>query len=156
MSKQDLRERHFVEEVGLWTEQMGLPRMAGRVFGRLLICDPPHQSSAELADYLQASKASISTASRLLIQLDMAERVPVPGTRASYFAVRPGTFEKFMAAEVARSAVARELMDRGLDIMSHQPPEKLQRLQELRDLFLFFERELPALIERWHRERESP
>ena len=37
-------EKHFVEDISLYFEQMGLPRMAGRVLGVLLICDPPAQS----------------------------------------------------------------------------------------------------------------
>ncbi len=155
MTEQERRERHFVEEVGLWTEQAGMSRMAGRVLGRLLICDPPHQSSAELAEYLQASKASISTTTRLLISLEMAERVPVPGSRATYFAVRPETFDHLMEAEVARSRLAKELMAGGLDVLKDRPASQRRRLQELHDLFAFFEREMPALVERWRTERDS-
>ncbi len=155
-TSQDLRERQFIEEVGLWTESVGMPRMAGRVYGRLLICDPPEQSSAQLADYLGASKASISTTTRLLMQLGMAERVPVPGSRASYFAVRAESFGQLMEAEVVRTRIARELMERGLRSLADRPPAQRQRLQELHDLFSFFERELPALIDRWLKQRESP
>ena len=39
--------RHFVEEVALVFEQAGLPRMAARLFGYLMISDPPHQNSAQ-------------------------------------------------------------------------------------------------------------
>ena len=43
-------EQWFVEEAGIVFEQTGLPRMAGRIFGWLLICDPPHQSTDQLAE----------------------------------------------------------------------------------------------------------
>ena len=46
------KEKQFIEEVGMVFEQTGLPRMAGRVFGRLLICQPAYQSPSELADAL--------------------------------------------------------------------------------------------------------
>ena len=49
-------------------EQIGYPRMAGPILGWLLICDPPVQSTGELADVLGASKESLSTMTRLLIQ----------------------------------------------------------------------------------------
>ncbi len=52
-------------------------RMAGRMLGWLLICDPPHQSMNAIADVLQASKGSISTMTRLLIQLDLIERTGI-------------------------------------------------------------------------------
>ena len=77
--------KNFVEEVGIAFEQTGLPRMAGRVFGWLLISDPPYQSSTELAEALMASKGSISTTTRLLIQLGLAERFVIPGERHDNF-----------------------------------------------------------------------
>ena len=74
-------EKKFIEEVGIVFEQTGLPRMAGRVFGWLLISDPPYQSPAELAEVLMASKGSISTTTRLLLQLGLVERFIIPGER---------------------------------------------------------------------------
>ena len=35
-----IEEIHFIEDIGLYFEQMGLPRMAGRILGALLISDP--------------------------------------------------------------------------------------------------------------------
>lgn len=67
-------EMHFVEDISLYFEQMGLPRMAGRVLGVLLICDPPAQSLTDLCERLQASKSSVSTTTRLLTEEVMAYR----------------------------------------------------------------------------------
>ncbi|MCP5095569.1 MAG: MarR family transcriptional regulator, partial [Chloroflexi bacterium] len=47
--------QYFVEDVGLFFEQVGLPRMSGKIMGWLLIADPPHQSMSELVEALQAS-----------------------------------------------------------------------------------------------------
>jgi DNA-binding MarR family transcriptional regulator len=149
-----LRERHFVEEVALLLEASGLPRASGRVLGRLLVCDPAVQSSAELASYLDASGGAISTSTRQLIQVGLVQRVPGPGSRASHFAVQPDALDRLMAAELARSAMARELMDRGLALYAGAPASRTARLRRMRGLFAFFEREMPALIERWQRERE--
>ena len=49
----------FAERVGLLCESQGLARMAGRVIGWLLICDPPHQSLVELGEVLQAGRRSV-------------------------------------------------------------------------------------------------
>lgn len=49
--------------------------MVGRALGWLLVCEPPEQSAAELAETLQASKGSISTATRVLLRLGFIERV---------------------------------------------------------------------------------
>jgi|AMFO01.1.fsa_nt_gi Predicted transcriptional regulators len=152
---QDLRERHFVEEVGLLLEQWGMARMAGRVLGRLLICQPTHQSSAELAEYLGASRASISTSTRVLMRAGLAQRVAIQGTRASYFAVQPSSFDMLFQAELMQSRLAREVLDRGLDVMAGSPSSATERLREMRDLFAFVEHEMPALLQRWRTQREN-
>jgi len=41
-------ERHFIEDISLYFEQMGLSRMAGRIVGVLLISNPPEQSMTDL------------------------------------------------------------------------------------------------------------
>ena len=38
-------EKNFIEETGIVFEQTGLTRMSGRMFGWLLISDPPYQSA---------------------------------------------------------------------------------------------------------------
>ena len=40
----------YIEDVALYWEQHGLPRIAGRIIGLLLVCDPPHRSAAELLE----------------------------------------------------------------------------------------------------------
>ena len=50
-------EKHFIEDISRFFEEMGLPRMAGRILGVLLIADPPEQSINDLCEVLQASKS---------------------------------------------------------------------------------------------------
>jgi len=78
-------ERHFVEDISLYFEQIGLPRTAGRVLGVLLIADPPAQSLTDLCTLLHASKSAISTTTRLLVEMDLIERVPSPVPRQVNF-----------------------------------------------------------------------
>jgi len=48
--KRQVEEKHFVEEVGIFFEQTGMPRMAGRILGWLMISNPPHQTTTEPED----------------------------------------------------------------------------------------------------------
>jgi DNA-binding transcriptional regulator GbsR (MarR family) len=75
---------------------MGLPRMAGRVLGELLICDPPAQSLTDLCDILQASKSSVSTTTRLLTEMGLIERVALPVPRQVYFQFKSGGWLVFI------------------------------------------------------------
>src|SRR5664279_4454843 len=57
-------ESRFVEEMGQILASYGMTPMAGRMWGWLLICEPPEQTAAELADALHASRGAISGTAR--------------------------------------------------------------------------------------------
>src|SRR4051812_1847807 len=80
----------FVEEAGLMYAEMGLPPMAGRIIGWLLVCDPAQQTQADLAKSLQASKGSISTMLGVLLRIGIVKRARKPGDRKEYVQLPPG------------------------------------------------------------------
>ncbi len=148
-TEQALKQMHFVEDVGLSFEMVGLPRMAGRIFGWLLLSDPPHQSPGELADVLQASKGSISTMTRLLVQIGLIERISLPGQRRDYFRIKPHAWTELTKQRMAQITAFRQLAERGLELLEGENPQLRDRLVEMRDMHAFLEQELPALIQRW-------
>jgi len=148
-------EKHFIEDFGLLFEESGHPRMAGRILGCLLISDPPYLSTTELADILQASKGSLSTMTRFLLQMGLIERVGLPGHRRDYFQIKSGAWTQLVRHAVYELSALRKLAERGLELMEAQDSELKQRLQEARDLFSYMEREYPLLIERWEKEHKK-
>lgn len=148
-------EKHFIEDVALFFEQEGLPRMAGRILGWLLISDPPHQSIDELAQVLQASKGSISTMTRLLIQVGLVERVALPGERRDHFRIKPGAWSQIIKQEGFRAGATRALTERGLELLDGADSELKQRLKEAHELYAFLEREYSNLLDKWERERKK-
>jgi len=147
-------KKHFIEDVGLLMEQSGQPRMAGRIVGWLLICDPPHQAPSEMAEVLAASKASISTMTRLLVQTGLIERVAMPGHRRDYYRLKEGAWSEVMRQQMEEIIAGRQLADRGLELMQGKSPDLKQRLKQVRDFYVFFEQEYPVLLERWDKERK--
>jgi len=147
--------KQFIEDMGIHFEEMGLPRMAGRIFGCLLVCEPQHQSSEQLANIVAASKGSISTMTRLLIQSGVVERMGLPGKRDTYYRIKPGSWSELMRARISHVTRLRELADRGLTLLADREPKLRQRLQELRDFYAFLEQEMPALLERYDQERKG-
>jgi len=146
---------YFAEDMGLMFEKVGFPRMAGRIFGWLLISDPPQQTSQDLAQELQASKGSISSMTRLLIQIGLIERTSIPGERRDYFQVKPNAWTQLAEQRLAQIAAFRRLAERGLSLLEDAPPSLKQRLQEMHDIHAFWEQELPQLNQRWERERQG-
>ncbi len=152
-SEREAKEKIYVEQVGLFFEQSGLPPMAGRVLGWLLICDPPQQSPSELGKALMASKGSISTATRLLIQIGLIERINLPGIRHDYFRIKPGAWRQMLQRNLEQVTVVRRLAEQGLELAGGKSALTRQWLEDMRSLYCFFEKELPLLMERWDRAR---
>ena len=155
-SREQLGEKNFVEEVGIVFEQTGLPRMAGRIFGWLLISNPPHQSTDQLAEALIASKGSISSMTRLLIQIGLIERLSLPGVRHSYFRLRHDALRHMIKHGVEDEIkMFRQLAEHGLELLADETSLTRKWLEEMRDKYAFFEREFPTLLERWEQEHNA-
>lgn len=148
-------QKQYVEEVGIVFEQTGLPRMAGRILGWLLIANPPHQSMDELTEVLMASKGSISSMTRMLIQMGLIERVSLPGVRHAYFRLRPDAWQHMVRRGLVEEIrMVRELAERGLGLLKEKTVTRTW-LEEMRDVYTFLEREFPVLLERWEKQHQK-
>lgn len=150
------KKQQYVEEVALYFEGVGLTRMAGRIIGWLLICDPPHQSMAQLCEALQASKSSISVATRQLLQLYLIERLSIPGDRRGYYRASDDMWNRSFKARMHQLAELRALAERGLKLLqSGDDSRRYKRLELMRDMNEFMEREFPKLLEKWEEEKKT-
>jgi len=148
-----LEEMHFIEDIGLYFERMGMPRMAGRILGALLISDPPAQSITDISQKLNASKSSISIMARLLIEQGLIERVASPIPRRDYYRFKPGGWILYMQQWLALMSGLHRIAERGLNIMEGKSPEVRERLLEAHDLFSFMEEHFPTLLENLEQNR---
>lgn len=144
-------ERQFAEEMGVLFGRFGIPRGAGRLLGWLLICEPARQSTADVMAALGLSKASVSTAVRLLESYGLLTRVVVPGDRSDYYEVRPDAFEA-SHSQLGTFRLFTELMDQGLDAMQDRDGPRAERLRETAAFYRFLEHEWHEMVERFRRE----
>jgi DNA-binding transcriptional ArsR family regulator len=143
----------FIEELGMQFElEAGTPRMVGRVLGWLLVCEPPEQSAAELAERLRASKGSISTATRLLLRMGMIERVRVSGERFDRFAALPQAWDEYLWREDQFSA-PRRVLRLGLDALEDESRTRRARLEELDSIYAWWQERIPKLREEYFADR---
>lgn len=143
------REHDFVDDVARFFADEGLPLIAGRVIGWLLVCDPQEQSAAQLAEALDASRSSIGNATRLLTPSGLVEGVRRRGERQEYFRIAPDAWSRMLAARYAKTAAFRHVLESGLDALADEPSARRARLEAVHELYAFLEGELPALWERW-------
>ncbi|ORW00329.1 GbsR/MarR family transcriptional regulator [Mycobacterium kyorinense] len=129
-------EAEFVDRIGLFFEGLGGPRTMGRVYGWLMICDPPQQSLTELATALSVSKASVSTVARQLQTAGMIERLP-SASRQHLYRVTPGGFTHVLKVQLSLMQPGVHAADFGLQVLGEDRAEQRERLEDFRDFCEF-------------------
>jgi DNA-binding MarR family transcriptional regulator len=148
-------ERDYADEVGRhFSRQYGMPPMTGRVAGWLLICDPPEQTAAEIAEHLQASRSAVGNAVDMLDKFAMVRRRRVPGERADRIAYNPTAAEAGLDASPEFSAM-RALALQGLALLEGESEARRARLLGTVAFYDFLLERMPALAEEWRALREK-
>lgn len=147
--------RVFVEEFGVMMDRMGSTRMLGRVWGALMVADPPEMSAEELAEFLQASRGSISHATRQLVELGIIRRVSRPGVRRDYFRIRENAWTAAYHNQMRSIDQLVEMFNRGLASIEGASPEAQEPLRDAIGFYEFMKREYSALMERWNEYKEG-
>jgi DNA-binding transcriptional regulator GbsR (MarR family) len=148
----DVQTGHFIERMGLALEADGLPRIAGRIFGLLLVSEDA-RSLDDLAHELMVSKGSISTNARMLEQRAVLERISLPGDRRDYYRVPPDHFSHTMAQRVARWQRFHEAIGEARTSLLIRSPEVLERLEEYQEAYAFMSQVVTEALARWQATR---
>lgn len=146
-------EEEFVESVAAMLAGGGLPRMAGRIWGYLLVCEPVEQTAGDIAAALHASRGSISGMVRLLEPAGLVRRTTRRGDRREWFSVPPGSVISILESRLPSTVAWRRLAEHGLDLLAGRPPDVRARLEEVRDVYAYMERELPEMLAKFKAER---
>ena len=99
---------NFIEQMGMLTQADGGPRIAGRIFGLLLVEGHPFTLD-EMAARLTISKASASTNARLLLASGMIRLVAVAGDRRDFYELGEHPYSRMIdtiSGQLRRSGAA--------------------------------------------------
>lgn len=118
----------FIERLAVALETDGFPRIAGRVFALLMISDS-ELSLDEIAEAIDASKASASVNTRLLEDKALIERVSRSGDRRDYYRISANLFACTMEQRLARWDRVRSVVGEGMKDASLSAPAR-SRLRE--------------------------
>jgi len=122
----DQATRDFIESMGRQFEEDGAPRIAGRLFGLLMVQEQPC-SLDDVAEQLQVSKGSASSNARLLEQLGIAERVTRAGDRRDYYQISPDIGERTLERAVQGLGRMLQRLRRGADAVDGMSPGVRER-----------------------------
>jgi DNA-binding transcriptional regulator GbsR (MarR family) len=146
-------EERFVARMARILAQEGLPPVAGRMWAWLLVCDPPEQTAADLAEAIGASRGSISGMARLLEPAGLIHRTLRRGDRRERYSAAPDAMVRVLEVRDRQLQPALAVLDQALGELADSGNGSLDRLRDARDLYAFMAREFPALIEKFRSER---
>lgn len=135
----------FIEQMGMVMEASGLPRMAGRLLGALLVADPPERTAEQLGQELKASRGAISTAAQLLEGAGMVQRLTLPGDRRYHYRTDPSGWAKTMEGLAGGLQATADVATRGLALLQDASPEVRRGLLEMHDLFQYWADAFPRV-----------
>lgn len=100
----------YIERMGLLWETEGLPRIAGRILGYLLLA-PDARTTDDMALALGVSRASVNTDARRLERLGFVERNSRPGDRRDYYVIAPNLVERLVNGRLDRLRSLQSALD---------------------------------------------
>lgn len=150
----DERTERFIERMGMFVEADGLPRIAGRIFGFLLV-QPDPCSLDDMADALGVSKASVSTDARRLEQFGLLQRTTRPGDRRDYYMLADDCFARSLEVRLQRLQRFHALIDEARSLPTRNPDVKA-RLDEMDRAYELAVSSMTDALERWDRSRATP
>jgi DNA-binding transcriptional regulator GbsR (MarR family) len=150
----DARTARFVERMGLALESDGLPRIAGRIFGLLLVSEDA-LSLDQLAAELRVSKASVSTNARLLEQRGVLEQVSRPADRRDYYRIPRDLVSHTMVQRLARWQRFQDAIGDARATVPIRSREVLNRLTEFEEAYSYMSHVIKGAIAEWQSARGS-
>jgi DNA-binding transcriptional regulator GbsR (MarR family) len=144
----------FVEEFGSYFAGFGLCRATGLIWAYLLVSDPPEQSTSALMEALHLSKASVSTAGRQLASMGAIRRTHKRGEREWHYSADPAVFSSLLKSKVREYTNMRLLLERGIAALGDDPARR-HNIEEMRDIFAFYEVRVPLLIDEYLEKRKK-
>jgi DNA-binding MarR family transcriptional regulator len=148
-------ELAYADKLGrFFARQYGLPPVFGRVFAWLLICDPPEQTAAQIADALHTSRSAVGSAIVSLENQGLVLRTRAAGQRADRVSFHPEAAVRGLESSEefgAMMALARE----GLEVLGDAPPARRARLLEAVAFYEFLLERMPALAAEWRTRRDA-
>src|SRR3984885_6008808 len=109
-NKQNRDKLRFIEDMARLLVPWGVPPVAARLYGHLLLCPRP-VSLDQITEDLGISKSSASVAARLLESYTLARRHNEPGTKRALYAVADDYEAMIQQQNRLLDALAKQLND---------------------------------------------
>ncbi|EHR58954.1 GbsR/MarR family transcriptional regulator [Saccharomonospora cyanea] len=107
----------WAEQVSMYLARDGVPPIAGRVLGWLMVCDPPEQSAGQISAAIGASRASLTSNLRVLSSMGFLTSRTRPGERTVYYRMAEGAWAGVVRRQLASITSFLDITGRGLELV---------------------------------------
>lgn len=146
----------YIEESGLFFEELGLTRMAGRILGLLIVTDKEMVSFDDIREALKASKSSISTNLKSLVRVMFVKPLSLPGDRKTYYALSSDlSWSELIRQKMKTMDYMVNLFEKGLHLRTNQDDRPSEWIKDAIEFYTWMGREFPDLIDRWEAQKQK-
>jgi len=124
----------WVEQVAMYLARDGVPPIAGRILGWLMVCDPSEQSAAQISAAVGASRASLTMNLRLLTSMGFLTWRTRPGDRTMYYRMADDAWQAVVRRQIAGIASFLDITRQGLDLLGPDE-DKSARIRQAHTTF---------------------
>ncbi|WP_285869095.1 GbsR/MarR family transcriptional regulator [Rhizobium mayense] len=149
-NKSNEGERRFIEDVARLLTPWGVPPVAARLYGYLLLCPRP-VTLDQITEDLEISKSSASVAARLLESYTLAHRHSEAGTKRALYAVADDYEAMIQQQNRLLDALAGQL-NAGARIAASETASV--RLEEMADFYRVMRGAMETAMRRWKSGRQ--
>jgi DNA-binding MarR family transcriptional regulator len=146
--------QRFIEAIGGYFTQYGLPRIAGRLLGLAMVVDRP-LTLDDMAAALGVSRASVSTNIRLIESVGFVDRVTIPKDRRDYYRCSSDPWEARIRSGIVQIDALGAIARRGLAAVAEGETYARAHLEDLAEFCEFLLEEERGLLQRWRAYREA-
>lgn len=144
----------YIEESGITFEQMGMTRMAGRLFGYLIVSNMDAVSFNDIKEALDASKGSISGTTKQLITIGLIEPITLPGDRKTYFRISKINVGTILKARINLFNKFSLVLDKG-NSLKERKDETSEWLKEVSSFYSWVVGAFDEILDRWEVEKQE-
>lgn len=139
----------IVNEFAIHMEKFGIPPLASRIFGVMLLVEPAEKSTQQIIAISGGSKGAVSLMMRIMEHMGIIEKCSIPGQRGHGWRIR----RHFMVHMIEHKLIAvrniQEFLENRLKSTENLSEFAISNLQEMMLFYQFLNEQMSDIFEQW-------
>jgi len=109
-------QKKLVEKYGVLFKSLGATPAMGKIFGYLIVSEPPYHTFDEIQADLKLSKGAVSNTLKIMETAGMVEYFTIAGDRKRYFKLTLGNWEYIVMKQVEETKRFLAILEESLTL----------------------------------------